>query len=82
MLKNTSQRKKRESTVGLPLDPLLDEYQLAAILRRSVASLRRDRLLKTGCPYVKCGVLCRYKVSDVAEFIERNTHRGTHAAES
>jgi hypothetical protein len=76
MLNNTSHRRKRESAAPLPLEPLLDEYQVASILRRSVASLRRDRLHQAGCPFVKLGSLCRYRVSDVLAFIESNTRGG------
>jgi hypothetical protein len=64
------------------IEALLDEHQVAAIIRRSVASLRRDRLQGTGCPHVKIGALCRYRPSDVRSFIERNIRAGRQRTES
>jgi hypothetical protein len=69
---NSSKLCERESVANLPLEPLLDEYECARITGRSVASLRRDRLLRRGCPYVKLSALVRYRPSDVRAFIERN----------
>lgn len=54
------------------IEPLIDEYELARILNRSVASLRRDRQLRQGCPYVKIGALIRYQPYDVRAFLKRN----------
>jgi hypothetical protein len=60
------------SLANTSLEPLLDEYEYARITGRSVASARRDRLLRQGCPFVKLGALVRYRPSDVQAFIERN----------
>ena len=62
---------ERESA-NAQIERLLDEREFAAITGRSVASARRDRLLGTGCPYVKLGFLVRYRPSDVRAYIARN----------
>ena len=54
------------------LETLLTEHEYALITKRSVASVRRDRLLRQGCPYVKLGALVRYRPEDVRAHIERN----------
>jgi hypothetical protein len=54
------------------LETLLTEHEYARITKRSVASIRRDRLLRQGCPYVKLGALVRYRRADVSAYIERN----------
>jgi hypothetical protein len=76
---NTTKLSERESAGNLPLEPLLDEHECARITGRSVASLRRDRLLGKGCPYVKLCALVRYRPSDVRVFIESNI-RATECA--
>ena len=75
---NNSQRSERESVANTQIEPLLDEYQYAAITGRSVASARRDRLLGRGCPFVKLGFLVKYRHSDVRSYIAQN-ERGTVA---
>src|SRR4051794_3254545 len=52
---------KREEPYSPPIEILLNEKEVARILRRSVASIRRDRLLRRGCAYVKLGALVRYR---------------------
>ncbi len=71
---------ERGSVADTPLEPLLDEYEYAQITGRSVASARRDRLLRKGCPFVKLGALVRYRPADVRAYIERNV-RGRQKAE-
>jgi hypothetical protein len=55
---------------------LFDERDLARITKRSVASVRRDRLLKKGCPYIGSSV--RYLPSDVEAWLESLPSRGRH----
>jgi len=69
---NTSLPSERESDANLQLEILLTEYEYARITKRSVASVRRDRLLQQGCPYVKLGALVRYRPEDVRAHLERN----------
>jgi hypothetical protein len=54
------------------LESLLTEQEYARITKRSVASVRRDRLLRQGCPYVKLGALVRYRVADIKAHLERS----------
>ena len=67
-----------ERTVAPQLEALLNESQVSEITGRSVASLRRDRLLGKGCPYVKLGFLVKYRPRDVEAYIAQNL-RGTRA---
>jgi hypothetical protein len=60
------------------LEPLLDETACSRITGRSVASLRRDRLLGQGCPYVKLQGLVKYRPQDLRRYIESNLRNGTH----
>jgi hypothetical protein len=54
------------------LETLLTEQEYARITKRSVASVRRDRLIRQGCPYVKLGALVRYRPEDVRTYLERS----------
>ena len=58
------------------------EHTAAAILEKSVQSLRNERHLGRGLPYVKIGRSVRYLLSDIREYLQR--HRidpeGRHAA--
>jgi hypothetical protein len=78
----TSQRSERESVANTQIEPLLDEYQYAAITGRSVASARRDRLLRIGCPFVKLGNSVRYRPQDVRAYIENNLQGGAERVSS
>jgi hypothetical protein len=72
---NTSKHDERESAARNESEPLLNEYDLAEITGRSVASVRRGRFLGKGCPYVKLGFLVKYRPSDVRSYIARNARR-------
>ena len=72
---NTSQPTERARLAEFALETLLTEHEYARITKRSVASVRRDRLLRQGCPYVKLGALVRYRPEDVRAHIERNLRR-------
>ncbi len=56
-------------TFRTTVQDLFDEYDIARITRRSVASVRRDRLWKKGCPYIKIGASVRYRPSDVEAWL-------------
>lgn len=58
------------------LNDLLDEHDLARITKRSVASVRRDRLLGINCPFIKIGNSVRYLRSDVEEWLRSLPRRG------
>jgi hypothetical protein len=66
------QRSDQPAPPDTRLETLLDEYEFSRITKRSVASVRRDRLLGQGCPYAKLGALVRYRPEDVKAYIERN----------
>ncbi len=51
----------------------VNEYEAAKILCKSVTSLRNERFLRKGCPYIKMGRSVRYLVSDVHEYLK--SHR-------
>jgi hypothetical protein len=70
-----STRRERESISETDLETLLTEHEYARITKRSVASVRRDRLLRQGCPYVKLGALVRYRPEDVRAHIESSLRR-------
>jgi len=74
---NTTPPSKRESATDLRLEILLTEHEYARITKRSVASVRRDRLLRQGCPFVKLGALVRYRPDDVRAHLERSLQRTT-----
>lgn len=69
---NTSLPSERNNIADLNLEPLLTEQEFARITKRSVASARRDRLMRQGCPYVKLGALVRYRPEDIRTYLERS----------
>jgi hypothetical protein len=69
---NASPLSERKTSIELDLETLLTEHEYARITQRSVASARRDRLLRQGCPYVKLGALVRYRPEDIRAYIARN----------
>jgi hypothetical protein len=69
---SNSKQAKEFQTAEEDLEQLLDEREYSRITNRSVASARRDRLLKRGCPYVKLFGLVRYRPADVRAFINKN----------
>jgi hypothetical protein len=74
---NTSLASDRKNLIDLDLEPLLTEKEYAQAINRSVASVRRDRLLRVGCPFVKLGALVRYRPSDIRAHIECSVRRTT-----
>jgi hypothetical protein len=73
---NTSQHRERASIAGCSLEPLVNEYECSRITGRSVASLRRDRLLGAGIPFVKLISLVRYDPRDIRAYLEGNKRGG------
>jgi predicted DNA-binding transcriptional regulator AlpA len=61
---------------------LINEYQVAEMLGVSVATVRRWRSVKHGPRYLKLGALCKYKIEDVAKWLEsRPTGGSQHGAQ-
>jgi len=51
--------------------PFLNEFELAAITGRAVSTLRNERFMRKGLPYLKVGGRSiRYKSEDVIAFME------------
>ena len=74
---NTSLQIERKNLAEPELETLLTEREYAHITKRSVASVRRDRLLRQGCPFVKLGALVRYRPEDVRAHLARSLRRTT-----
>jgi hypothetical protein len=58
-----------------PMNPnsihqVIDEYEAAKILRKSVQTLRNDRHLRKGPPYIKLGRSVRYLIDDLLDYME------------
>jgi hypothetical protein len=68
----TNNAAKRQQPSGITLEQLLDEREVSRLTGRSVASLRRDRRLKVGIPYIKIGALVRYDPRDILDYLEKN----------
>lgn len=51
------------------MEHLLCEREAAQFLGVSVALLRKQRYLGTGCPYVKLNRLVRYRTEDIETYI-------------
>jgi hypothetical protein len=75
---NTSTGNDFHRATDPELESLLTEQEFARITKRSVASARRDRLLRQGCPFVKLGALVRYRPSDVRAYLERSLQQVAH----
>ncbi|HQP25884.1 MAG TPA: hypothetical protein PLP16_12000 [Smithellaceae bacterium] len=51
--------------------PFLNEYEVSAITGRAVSTLRNDRFLRRGIPYLKVSLRSiRYRTPDVLNFME------------
>ena len=48
----------------------LTEIHVAKITNRALSTLRNDRSLRRGIPYIKVGRSVRYNIKDVIEFME------------
>lgn len=60
---------------------LLDEKQVAEILRVAVTTLRNWRVARRGPPFVKLGLRAvRYRLADVERFIEAGVCEQERAA--
>ena len=71
-----SNRKRRfEIAPGNELiqKPFLNEFEVAALTGRAVSTLRNDRFLRRGIPYLKISKRSiRYRTPDVMNFMESN----------
>jgi len=54
-----------------PTPQYLTEKQVAEITGFALSTLRNNRFMQRGIPYVKVGKSVRYKLGDVIEFMDR-----------
>jgi hypothetical protein len=52
---------------------LIDEKELSRITRRALSTIRNDRHLGRGIPYIRIGRSIRYNLYDVQSYLE--SHR-------
>jgi hypothetical protein len=52
---------------------LLDDHELAFVLKRSRSRLQKDRLEGRGPPFIRVGRLIRYHAADVRAWLKSST---------
>lgn len=58
------------NTVQTP--KLLTEKEASQFLGRAVQTLRNDRHMRKGCPYIKIGRSVRYLLLDIDEYLAKH----------
>jgi hypothetical protein len=53
-------------------DEVVNEYEAAKFLKKSVQTLRNDRCSRKGPAYLKLGRSVRYRVSDLMDYLEKH----------
>lgn len=53
-------------------DLVVDDIKASKILKRAVQTLRNDRHLCQGPPYIKLGRSIRYRVSDLMDYLDKH----------
>lgn len=61
---------------------LLDEQELAALLRVSVTTIRQWRKNRTGPQYLKIGAMIRYRPEAVEAWLDNRPIRGVRSEEA
>lgn len=51
---------------------VVDENKASELLGQAVQTLRNDRHLRKGPPYIKLGRSVRYRVKDLLEYLDRH----------
>jgi hypothetical protein len=64
------------------VEPLLDERDIAKITKRSLASIRRDRLMRKGVPFIRIGSSVRYRPDALRDFLGSCVVGGTQRTEA
>ena len=59
--------------LSLSENQVVDETQAAKIIGRAVQTLRNDRHLRKGPPYIKISRSVRYRVKDLFDYIEKHS---------
>ena len=78
----TATRAVTRALKEVDLEPLLDERDIAEITRRSLASVRRDRQLRKGVPFIRIGSSIRYRPQSLREFLGSCETSGVPRAEA
>ena len=51
---------------------IVDEKEASKVLERKVQTLRNDRHLRKGPPYIKIGRSVRYRLKDLLEYLDKH----------
>ncbi len=51
---------------------IVNETKASEILGRAIQTIRNDRHLRQGAPYIKIGRSVRYRVGDLLDYLERH----------
>ena len=54
------------------MDKLIDTQQLSEMLQIQPSTIEKARVMRTGIPFVKIGRACRYRLSDVENYLDSN----------
>lgn len=54
------------------LPQAVDEYKASKIMGKSVQTLRNERHLGKGCPYIKMGKSVRYLIGDIVSYLDKH----------
>ncbi len=75
MLIEHTNQKEEQHTVTLPR--LMDQRELCSYIGKSTAWAERARWSGDGPKFIKLGRHIRYRATDIAEWIESNSHQST-----
>jgi hypothetical protein len=79
---NAQRKEKRRDFMKeqspLPEQELFSDVQIARIFGVSLAWVRKNRMKRTGFPFVKLGTLVRYRRRDVEDYLNRCPKGGEH----
>jgi hypothetical protein len=57
--------------MGTRLEELLDDQDLAKLLKRRLKTIRKDRLMGKGPRFIRVGRHVRYRPQDVVDFLSK-----------
>jgi hypothetical protein len=64
------------------METLINTQQLSELLQIQQSTIEKNRVMKTGIPYVKINRSVRYKLSDVYDYLDSNRVHTASAKES
>ena len=59
-------------------ETLLTETELATLTKKSVHTLRGQRMRGNGIPFLKLGANVRYRMADVQRYFDEHTRQSTN----